>query len=206
MPGILFYGDPHGEYEPLFEAVRECRPSHVVIVGDCGLMRPLADTIKPVLDTGASVRWIYGNHDAQPPERYSYLFDAEGGLHGEVAALCGYKVAGLGGHYKGKIWEPRNGDEPARWQTREAFLHSHGRGGRWRQGLPLGQRQTIFPEDHARLRAFAAADVLVTHEASTSIGQDKGFGAIDDLACVFRRKAAGDSDSFQPVIPTEASQ
>jgi hypothetical protein len=24
--------------------------------------------------------------------------------------------------------------------------------------------------------------------------------------CVFRRKAAGDSDSFQPVIPTEASQ
>jgi hypothetical protein len=25
-------------------------------------------------------------------------------------------------------------------------------------------------------------------------------------ACVFRRKPAGDSDAFQPVIPTEASQ
>ena len=26
-----------------------------------------------------------------------------------------------------------------------------------------------------------------------------------DLSCVFRRKSAGDSDPFQPVIPTEAS-
>jgi len=29
---------------------------------------------------------------------------------------------------------------------------------------------------------------------------------IQDVVCVFRRKAAGDSDAFQPVIPTEASQ
>jgi hypothetical protein len=27
-----------------------------------------------------------------------------------------------------------------------------------------------------------------------------------DDGCVFRRKPAGDSDAFQPVIPTEASQ
>jgi hypothetical protein len=29
---------------------------------------------------------------------------------------------------------------------------------------------------------------------------------LGEILCVFRRKAAGDSDAFQPVIPREASQ
>ena len=49
----------------------------------------------------------------------------------------------------------------------------------WRGGLPLWHRDTIFPEDFARL-AQHRFDVLISHEAPSS--HRFGFAAIDRLA------------------------
>ncbi len=188
---ILFYGDPHQNFEPLFQAVHKHRPKVVVLVGDLELDVPLAVKMRPLTALGVRVLWIHGNHDAKTPAMHDALFDAEGSFHTRAVSISEdsgpVTLAGLGGHYKGKVWFPVKGDEPARWNTRIQFLQDMGRsGGRYRDGLPLHQRQTIFPEDHKALAALSNVDILVTHEAPTSMvkadGQILGFGAIDDLA------------------------
>ena len=183
---ILFYGDPHGDFAPLEAAVLLHRPRHVVIMGDFELDMPLAAKLAGIAAPDLQMHWIYGNHDAHTPAMHDNLFDAPGGLHGVARTLEDGQgrvtLAGLGGHYKGKVWAPRMGDEAARWSGREEFLAQHGKGGRYRGGMPLGHRQTIWPEDHARLASLRGVDVLVVHEAPTSIEGDMGFGAIDDLA------------------------
>jgi calcineurin-like phosphoesterase family protein len=50
---------------------------------------------------------------------------------------------------------------------------------RWRGGLPLWHRDTIFPDDFDQLAA-QRFDVLVTHEAPSS--HQHGFAVIDQLA------------------------
>lgn len=189
MP-VLFYGDPHGRWDPLFEAVTARRADHVVLMGDYELDRPLREVVAPVLETGAKVWWIHGNHDADSPKMWEFLFESapEWSLNGRVVEMEAdggtLRVAGLGGHYRGKVWFPKIGDEPPACPTREEFLRRQGKGGRFKGGIPLGQRQTIFPEDHEAL-ARMRCDVLVTHEAPATIKRDQdqmGFGAIDDLA------------------------
>jgi predicted phosphodiesterase len=183
---VLFYGDPHGDFDSLFDAVDLHRPEHVVLLGDQSLDAPLAERLLPVTQSGAALHWIYGNHDAHTPAMHDFLFDAEGGLHG-LARSCPLAggtltLAGLGGHYKGRVWSPKVGDEQARWRTRAEFLRQHGKGGLYRGGMPLGHRQTIFPEDHEALAILRGVDILVVHEAPTSMEGGMGFGAIDDLA------------------------
>jgi predicted phosphodiesterase len=180
---VIFYGDPHGTYEPLFEAVSRHRPDAVILLGDMGLEEPLPAKLAPLTVTNTRWFWIHGNHDAGSPEVYDFLFTSPGNLNRRAATVGGgITVAGLGGHYKGKVWNPKEGGEAPRWATRDDFLREQGRGGRFRGGMPLGQIQTIFQEDHAELRRLTGVDVLVTHEAPTSIGGDMGFGGIDDLA------------------------
>ena len=38
---ILFYGDPHGQWQPLFEAVEKYRPDAAILLGDMDLDEPL---------------------------------------------------------------------------------------------------------------------------------------------------------------------
>lgn len=192
MP-ILFYGDPHRVWEPLYEAVAARRADHVVLMGDYELDRPLSEVVAPVLATGAKVWWIHGNHDAHSPQMWEFLFEdrPEWSLSGRVVEMAcseggSLRLAGLGGQYKGKVWFPKEGGEVPGCPTREEFLRRQGKGGRFKSGIPLGQRQTIFPEDHEAL-ARLRCDVLVTHEAPRTVASDRdgsqmGFGAIDDLA------------------------
>ncbi|WP_152486002.1 metallophosphoesterase family protein [Methylohalobius crimeensis] len=70
-------------------------------------------------------------------------------------------------------------DKPPRWRSRQEFFQDMGKGNRWRGGLPLKHRASIFPNDFERLHRLRA-DVLVTHEAPTS--HRHGFLAIDELA------------------------
>jgi hypothetical protein len=50
---------------------------------------------------------------------------------------------------------------------------------RWRKGLPLGQRDTIFPEDVEKVGTFRL-DVLVSHEAPQP--HNYGFAVLNQLA------------------------
>lgn len=78
--------------------------------------------------------------------------------------------------FRGRVWQPPQ--EPL-FANAEAFLRDGGKAARWREGLPLSHRSTIFPDVYDRL-AKERADVLITHEAPSC--HPYGFEAIDLLA------------------------
>jgi hypothetical protein len=86
------------------------------------------------------------------------------------------RIAGLGGVFKPRIWMP---PETPSFHTRDDFMLSLPQREHWRNGLPLWHRDSIFPEDFARL-ARQRFDVLVIHEAPSC--HRHGFAAIDHLA------------------------
>lgn len=184
MSNILFYGDPHREYAPLFEACAKRRPDHVIVLGYFELDCPFREKMAPLLSQGIKVWWILGNHDLHTDEMHDFLIEdyPEGNLGCRVVEMESegqvYRVAGLGGVFRGRVWYPANG-EPPKHRTREEFLAVRGKASRWRGGLPLRQRDTIFPEDIEKLSAMTC-DILVTHEAPSC--HQHGVEVLDDLA------------------------
>ena len=180
---ILFYGDPHGQWQSLFEAVAQHRPDVVILLGDMGLDEPLRQKLAPVWSMVGQWRWIYGNHDADNKAYYDFLFGdyLQGSLHCRTDMLGGRIVGGLGGVFKSKVWSPRlEGDRDASsCNSAEDMIKRTARFDRWQGGLPLSQRDTIFPADAKKLRGLRA-DILVTHEGASS--HPHGFVGIDDLA------------------------
>lgn len=182
--GILFYGDPHGEWRPLINAVIEHEPAAVVILGDCGLDQPLQQKLSEIWDFVPRWKWILGNHDVDSIAEYELLADGSpgGDLGSRWVQLDGKIIAGLGGVYQTKVWYPKFGggnDEPPQYLTRREMTKKTVRAERFRGGVPLSCKATIFPEDHAALKGIRA-EVFVCHEAPTSYKH--GFAAIDELA------------------------
>ncbi|RMG53773.1 MAG: metallophosphoesterase [Gammaproteobacteria bacterium] len=175
---VAFMGDPHGD----FSAARNLPPVHaieaLIVAGDLHVPAPLdelASEIRPEL------WWIPGNHDYDQDGYHDRLFAsplATRNLHGRVVEIAGLRVAGLGGVFVGRVWNPREAPEP-RYLTRSAYLADLPRRDRWRDGLPRRIRKAIWYEDVARL-ARMQADVLVCHEAPSC--HKYGFAEIDALA------------------------
>ena len=94
-----------------------------------------------------------------------------------MATLGGWRIAGLPGVFKPRVWDPA--EPPPSFRSRSAFQAALRPGKAWRGGLPLFHRDTIFPEDFDRLSALRC-DILVTHEAPSS--HRHGFAVIDSLA------------------------
>jgi len=182
MHDILFIGDIHGAVGHVFNVVRQRSPKAVVFLGDLEPQADFPDWLTE-LQTLTTVRLIHGNHDTDSVEAHDRMFDprvAPLNLHGRVDDVAGLRIAGLGGVFRGAIWFPKEDaqDTPSYASERD-YLNRCGKGNRWRDGLPLKHRSTIFPdavENLARLRA----DVLVTHEAPDC--HPFGFAAITALA------------------------
>lgn len=177
---ILFCGDCHGQFDHVIEAARAFLPAAIIFLGDMESPAPLDQVLAPILDA-SEVWWIHGNHDTDRESSYDNLFGsalAERNLHGRVVEVAGMRIAGLGGVFREKVWGP-----PAAplFESAEDFLRRGGRGNRWRGGLPLKHRSTIFPADYHRMMK-QRADVLVTHEAPSLWPSDYGKPAIDRLA------------------------
>lgn len=182
MSHIAFYGDPHGDFEPLLEAVSTRSDiSAVVILGDCDLPRPLKEELQPVFSRGVSVFWIPGNHDTDNNLWYARLFNSapDGNLHGRTTIVDSIRIGGLGGVFRGKIWDPELPSAEARWKSPADLVTHTPLQSRWEGGLPLRHRSTIFPVDYDALKT-QALDILVTHEAPTT--HEHGFAALDQLA------------------------
>lgn len=142
----------------------------VVLLGDIESPRPLHVELAPIKD---KVWWISGNHDTDNAELWSHLVDSELAdrcLDGRVVTLPdGTRLAGLGGVFREKIWQP-----PAdpNYQSYDAWLNSLQLGWSKRQGgkQPMfaserfKHRSTIFHDRYQEL-ACQRADILVTHEA-----------------------------------------
>ena len=135
---------------------------------------------------GWRVRWILGNHDCETETAFDNLVGnyPEGDLGFRVTDLDGVRVAGLPGVFKPSVWYPRREDgseqiDPPRYQDREEFLAAMPGARKWRGGLPLWHRDTIFPDDFDRL-SKQRFDMLVVHEAPSC--HRHGFDVIDQLA------------------------
>ncbi|CAN7173640.1 metallophosphoesterase [Variovorax paradoxus] len=179
---LMFFGDPHGDFESVIAAVERFRPKAIVLLGDLQARRPLQVELAPILDL-TEVYFIHGNHDTDSVPDYDNLFGSEladRNLHGRIVEIAGYKVAGLGGIFRSKIWDPRRPIEEAAFFSADALRRSMRPEAQWRGGIARRHRSTIFPEDYQRLLRSPPADILVTHEAPAV--HPHGWKAIDELA------------------------
>ncbi len=177
---IFFCGDCHGQFGHVIQAAQAHRPAAVILLGDMEAPAPLDQILAPILDL-SEVWWIHGNHDTDREASYDNLYEsslADRNLHGRVVEVAGLRIAGLGGVFREKVWGPPQ--EP-QFESAEDFARRGGRGNRWRGGVPLRHRSTIFPEDYYGLLR-QRADVLVTHEAPSLWPGTYGKAAIDTLA------------------------
>ncbi len=185
-PPILIAGDPHGNFAPILRACDEREPGTLILLGDCELHTPLRIMLAPLFAAGWHIHWILGNKDTETAGVFDNLAGdfPEGDIGGTVIEVGGLRIAGLAGVFKPRIWYPRadegqTGLEPPSFATRDAFIESLDPREHWRGGLPLWHRDSIFPEDFARLEQHRF-DVLVSHEAPSC--HRHGFTAIDRLA------------------------
>ena len=179
---LYFAGDPHGTFSPLNEVATAERPAAMILIGDYDLDCPLDEAVAPAA-AATEIYWIHGNHDGDHAAYYTHLVDsglADRCLHGRVQKIAGVRIAGLGGHFQGKIWHPHEGDGQPKFTTRQGFLDCRlPPKDRWRGGVRIKQRAAIWWEDVEALWD-QRADILVTHEAPHC--HPLGFQVIDDLA------------------------
>ncbi|HEX2942277.1 MAG TPA: metallophosphoesterase [Rhodopila sp.] len=189
---IVFIGDIHQQWDKVERGLARLAqpPSAAIILGDVQCDQPLDTLAAPLLRRGVEVHWIFGNHDNDGgPEMWHNLccptrnpLTAPRSLHGRVTTIGGIRIAGLGGTFRPRIWEP---PAPPRLHGRAELADDVAQMGRgWRPEHiaalvhSLGTT-AIWPEDYEHL-ATQQADILVTHEAPGS--HPAGNSALDALA------------------------
>ncbi|MDP9605541.1 UNVERIFIED_ORG: Icc-related predicted phosphoesterase [Variovorax paradoxus] len=181
-PRLMFFGDPHGDLEPVIIAVERFQPEAIVLLGDIQARQPLHVELGSILEL-TEVWFIHGNHDTDADDDYDNLWGSElatRNLHGRIVEIAGYKVAGLGGIFRSKIWDPRRPIEEAAFRSSDAMRRTMKREERWRDGISRKHRSSIFPNDYQQLVRSGPADILVTHEAPAV--HPHGWRAINELA------------------------
>lgn len=179
---LMFFGDPHGDFAPVIAAVERLRPEAIVLLGDIQARQPLHIELRPIMGI-TEVWFIHGNHDTDSDADYDNLWGSEfsdRNLHGRIVEIAGYKVAGLGGIFRSKIWDPRRPIAEAAFVSTDALRRSMRPEEQWRDGIARRHRSTIFPDDYQQLLRSGPADILVTHEAPAA--HPHGWQAIDELA------------------------
>ena len=189
---VVFVGDIHQQWDKIERGLASLAPlpRAAILLGDLQCEKPLDVLATPFLDRGIAVYWIFGNHDNDGgPEMWANLADpalnpitAPGALHGRVLEIEGIRIAGLGGTFRPRVWEPP--DAP-RLHARAALADDvAGMVRGWRADHvaalvhSLGST-AIWPEDYEAL-ASQRADILVTHEAPSS--HPAGNTALEGLA------------------------
>ena len=186
-PKILLFGDPHGALVPVIRTVERLQPEAIILLGDVQAQMPLHEALAPIHNK-TDIWFIHGNHDTDSDSDHDHLWGsdlADRNLHGRVAEIAGYRVAGLGGVFRGKIWDATMPVEEAAFDLPRNMLQHVNRAGRpgqgdlWRGGISRKHRSSIFPSDYRELMS-QRADILVTHEAPRA--HPCGFQVLDELA------------------------
>lgn len=176
---LLFCGDPHGQWHHILEAARDTRAQAVILLGDLEPLRPLHLELEPILD---KVWFIHGNHDTDSDTHFAHVWDSElrhRHIHGRVVTLPdGTRLAGLGGVFRGTVWNPRFRGA-ANFHNPAQHAGATPRQDRWREGVHRRHWSTIYPDDIAQLSS-QTADILITHEAPGYHAY--GFEVLDTLA------------------------
>jgi Icc-related predicted phosphoesterase len=181
---IWFLGDVHGEFRHVARAIErsEIQPTWLVFLGDIEIDKvPFREALSPIRSILPSIKvgYIHGNHDAETLQHWAMLHDGGDAidLHGKVVSLDGVKVAGLGGNFMTRIWDPASSIPSFRNKLEATKLD------RFRVGKRNQPQATfhaaIYPDDVAALSRLRA-DILVTHEAPSC--HPHGFDLIDNIA------------------------
>ena len=185
LPKLIFFGDPHGDFEPVIRAVDSHRPEAIILLGDIQARRPLHVELAPIVDL-TEVWFIHGNHDTDSESDHDHLWRSElshRNLHGRVARVAGFQIAGLGGIFRESIWDPRLPATEAKFPSADKLRRHMKSDERWRDGISLRHRSSIFPDEVLRL-AKQRADILVTHEGLG--GVTEGQPILNTLAKAMR--------------------
>lgn len=189
---IVFIGDIHQMWDKVERGLSrlDVLPTAAVILGDVQCEKPLDVMAAPLLDRGIAVYWIFGNHDNDGGPVMWHLLTradhnpvtAEQSLHARVTVVDGIRIAGLGGTFRPRIWDPPTQPRLHHRTELAEDVQQMGRG--WRpehiDALVHSLGTTaIWPEDYDDL-AGQQADILVTHEAPSS--HPAGNAALDTLA------------------------
>lgn len=182
LDDIVFYGDPHGDFDTLTTALDRRSAAAVVIVGDFDAPADIAQTLRRHdARVGGRLFWIPGNHDTDSLDAYRNTFGggfADRNINARVVDIAGVRIGGLGGVFRQQVWNPKV-SEP-RFPTRASMEATMTKNTRFEGGISLKHRSSIFWEDVQAL-AKQQCDVLVTHEAPDCL-DDMGFEVIDELA------------------------
>ena len=179
-PGpLLFCGDPHGQWQHIIDAALDADARSVILLGDLEPARPLHIELAAIWER---VWFIHGNHDTDNPENFANVWRSEHTerhLHGRVVTLpCGTRIAGLGGIFRGAVWNPKDHQAP-KFLNRQAHGHMTPSHLQWQAGAPLKHWSSIYPDEVEQL-GQQQADILITHEAPGY--HEYGFLELDDLA------------------------
>lgn len=201
MKTIWFMGDPHGDFRRVRHLALERKPDLIVFLGDLELPAPYEEVFLPLIRTGTLLRAVHGNHDADDEDLWRRMHDGvlaeRFNLDGRVEDFDGVRIAGLGGLFRSRIWQPpgepnfRSYADFERGMTPRNFptLHESSKA-RFRKSELLTHRASIFPDDYERLARSGAA-ILVTHEAPGGAGFHRyGSPAITELATKMKVRRA----------------
>lgn len=179
---IWFLGDPHGRFDHIISLVKLHRPTAIVFLGDIECSLPLDIILKSILNL-TEVWYIHGNHDSDKNAYWHNLHGnslADQNLHGRVATIAGYRIAGLGGTFEAPVWLP--GAPETGIQNYQEFLARLRLRPQPEDVLATKKQHAlsyIYPDDYFCL-GMEQADILVCHEAPSC--HPYGYAEIDDLA------------------------
>lgn len=179
-PRLIFCGDPHGDFAQILLAAELYPTTPIILLGDMECSNPLSIELEPILNR---IYWIPGNHDTDTPALLDHTLGdprmASTNLDGKIITLpSGIRIAGLGGVFRTQVWHPDLRGEPNH-KDRKSLFHRTPNKDRFRGGVPLRHRSTIYPAVIDKL-ASMHADILVTHEAPGY--HPHGFSILDTLA------------------------
>lgn len=182
---IWFLGDVHGNFKHIEEALKYSNPQPrwLIFLGDVDIDHvPFREVLRPLKENYPclGVAFIHGNHDADSYEHWDMLHDCGDAvaLHKKVVTLDGIRIAGLGGNFMGRVWNPPA--EPT-FQSKEAAMN---RGPyQWRDGQRPNPslNAAIYPSDVVSLAA-QRADIQQRRLLHRPQQRSEGLGREDGAA------------------------
>ena len=191
MSAIWFCGDTHGSLEHIVEYVLVAHaagqaPAAIILLGDIDAPLPLHLELGAIHDLTA-IYWIPGNHDSDDNNAWTNLVFSDLGaanLHCRVAQVGSWRIAGLGGIFRRRIWSPPEAPTFSSYEAWRAELIARRPPKDFGLAESSEERRhltTIFPEAIAALER-QGADILVSHEAPECRADGRGWRAVGDLA------------------------
>jgi hypothetical protein len=101
--------------------------------------RPLEQELSAILAL-TDIWYIHGNHDTDSTSDHDNLFLsalADRNLHGRIVEIAGFRIAGLGGVFRERVWSP---PEPPAYDSTKTYTEQCGKGNLWRGGLPTSRK------------------------------------------------------------------